>query len=285
MTRSISVLVASFVLLVGAIVWAADVPVSYTVDEKQLKNAVSGTNLTFTLYADPGCTSQLHSEILVIDNILVSRLKLFKPKGGAKPPKTAELRATLSGVTGATNVYMDVTGTGVVPVGGACQAQAAQGGPPATCLDGIPNQDETDVDCGGSVCNACPTGQGCNVGSDCVGGVCMANVCTATCFDGQQNQDETDVDCGGGTCAARCQPSQGCVTTSDCDLAHPSSVACVGGTCAFHCFDGQTNGGETDVDCGGPCATIEGQTCAAGQTCASGADCSSNVCSGSVCQP
>ncbi len=42
-----------------------------------------------------------------------------------------------------------------------------------TCSDGILNQDETGVDCGGS-CNPC-----------------------ATCSDGIQNQDETGIDCGG----------------------------------------------------------------------------------------
>ncbi len=45
-----------------------------------------------------------------------------------------------------------------------------------TCSDGIQNQDETGVDCGG-VCNDCTT--------------------TETCSDGIQNQDETGVDCGG----------------------------------------------------------------------------------------
>ena len=42
-----------------------------------------------------------------------------------------------------------------------------------SCDDGVKNQDETDVDCGG-VCDACPT-----------------------CSDGILNQDEIDVDCGG----------------------------------------------------------------------------------------
>lgn len=48
----------------------------------------------------------------------------------------------------------------------------------ATCTDGIQNQDETGVDCGG-VCTACPT-----------------------CNDGIQNGDETGVDCGGSACPA-----------------------------------------------------------------------------------
>ena len=45
--------------------------------------------------------------------------------------------------------------------------------PTGTCADGILNQDETDIDCGG-ICDACPT-----------------------CDDNIQNGDETGVDCGG----------------------------------------------------------------------------------------
>lgn len=45
-----------------------------------------------------------------------------------------------------------------------------------TCTDGIQNQDETGIDCGG-VCEACPT-----------------------CSDGIQNGTETGVDCGGTDC-------------------------------------------------------------------------------------
>ena len=68
---------------------------------------------------------------------------------------------------------------------------------PETCTDGIRNQDETGVDCGG-VCNACPTcsdgiQNGEEVGVDC-GGACDA---CPTCDDGIQNGDETGIDCGG----------------------------------------------------------------------------------------
>ncbi|MBT8189401.1 MAG: zinc-dependent metalloprotease [Bacteroidia bacterium] len=51
-------------------------------------------------------------------------------------------------------------------------------GPPS-CSDGIQNQDETGVDCGGTICAPCPT-----------------------CTDGIQNGDELGVDCGGSQCAA-----------------------------------------------------------------------------------
>ena len=77
---------------------------------------------------------------------------------------------------------------------------------PATCDDGIKNQGEAGVDCGGP-CAACPT---CNdniqnqgeTGVDC-GGPCVA---CATCSDGIKNGTETGVDCGG-SCAAVCSIS------------------------------------------------------------------------------
>ncbi len=72
--------------------------------------------------------------------------------------------------------------------------------PPATCSDGIQNQGETGIDCGGP-CPACPTcsdgiqNQG-ETGVDC-GGPCPACPQEPTCSDGIQNQGETGVDCGG----------------------------------------------------------------------------------------
>ncbi|HQV97134.1 MAG TPA: hypothetical protein PLE29_05715 [Saprospiraceae bacterium] len=54
----------------------------------------------------------------------------------------------------------------------------------ATCTDGVKNQDETAIDCGG-VCTAC-----------------------ATCNDGIQNGTETGIDCGG-TCTACLVGAQG----------------------------------------------------------------------------
>jgi hypothetical protein len=54
-----------------------------------------------------------------------SVLKRSKPKNGVKPPKTTDIRATLTGVSPAAPLYAKVTGTGITPVGGACQVQAA----------------------------------------------------------------------------------------------------------------------------------------------------------------
>jgi hypothetical protein len=53
---------------------------------------------------------------------------------------------------------------------------------PPSCSDGVKNGDETDIDCGGTLCLPCPG-----------------------CSDGIKNGDETGIDCGGPDCPA-CQP-------------------------------------------------------------------------------
>jgi hypothetical protein len=107
---------------------AGDLPVSYTVDEKALKAAVVGTDITFDLYTDSVCSGvPAHTQTVNVEDVnRVSRLKLGVPKGAAKPPKTAVLEETLAGVTVEGNVYLKVTGTGITAVGGDCQVQGAQ---------------------------------------------------------------------------------------------------------------------------------------------------------------
>lgn len=80
--------------------------------------------------------------------------------------------------------------TGVC-LGGVCQ--------PPTNSDGVKNDAETGVDCGGPPSALrCDDGQGCKVGSDCSSLICWAGVCVPPkCTDGIKNGDETDWDCGG----------------------------------------------------------------------------------------
>lgn len=47
------------------------------------------------------------------------------------------------------------------------------------CMDGIKNGTETGVDCGGGSCPACGIGQGCNMASECLSGVCSGGVCVS----------------------------------------------------------------------------------------------------------
>jgi len=121
--------------------------------------------------------------------------------------------------------------------------------PISTCYNGIKDDNETDVDCGG-VCLKCTAGYACLENSDCESYNCQDNVCAEpTCTDGVLNQDESDVDCGG-----RCDPcAEGstCVYDSDCDTEFCNNE----GKCAVPtCYDGEQNGDEEGVDCGGSCA-------------------------------
>lgn len=89
--------------------------------------------------------------------------------------------------------------------------------------------------------------------------------------DSRKNDDETDVDCGGSS-APKCADGKACLAHSDCASAH-----CAGElpTCApARPDDGIKNGGESDVDCGGPVAT----KCALNAGCAKHEDCESDSC-------
>ena len=139
---------------------------------------------------------------------------------------------------------------------------------PELCDDGNANGNETDIDCGGSDCNACPVLASCKRHDDCASGVCRASTCQApACSDGTTNGDESDADCGG-SCPA-CPEGARCTSNDDCE-----SRVCQDETCgAASCVDGVLNGRETDVDCGGgeclPCTTGR---------CTTPDDCESGIC-------
>jgi hypothetical protein len=68
----------------------------------------------------------VQSTPVLAENVgILSKLKQMTPKNDVKLPNTVELRTTLTGVTAGGNLYLKVAGTGVTPVGGACQVQAA----------------------------------------------------------------------------------------------------------------------------------------------------------------
>src|SRR5205807_154356 len=64
-----------------------------------------------------------------------------------------------------------------------------------TCNDGIKNQGESDIDCGGANCTKCDDGKACGGIGDCKSNLCVASVCR--CGDNVKNGSETDTDCGG----------------------------------------------------------------------------------------
>ncbi len=148
------------------------------------------------------------------------------------------------------------------PVSEVCEA--------ASCFNGIQDQGETDVDCGGPSCGPCDDGEGCEDGDDCLSEACGDGMCTAaSCRDGIHNGNESDVDCGGDTCGP-CDDGESCLLTTDC-----TSTVCLMEVCQPpSCTDGTQNGSETDEDCGGEC----GSTCETDEGCGDALDCVSLVC-------
>lgn len=143
------------------------------------------------------------------------------------------------------------------------------------CTNNVLDGNETDVDCGGSMCAPCAVGQNCMVGSDCLEGVCgSGNNCAApSCSDGVANGSESDIDCGG-SCSTNCPTGGGCVTGADCQ-----SLVCQANICqAPSCSDGVQNGSETDDDCGSNCPD-----CNVGKTCMVHADCTTGRCQNGTC--
>jgi hypothetical protein len=151
-----------------------------------------------------------------------------------------------------------------------CASRACAGGicDAASCSDGLMNQAETDVDCGGSGCAACPVDASCMVGENCQSGVCMQQACAnPTCGDFVRNGDETAVDCGG-SCAP-CPTGPECTVGTDC-----ASGVCEAEACApARCDDGVKNGSESDVDCGKGCTP-----CELAQVCVDDGDCATGEC-------
>jgi hypothetical protein len=168
--------------------------------------------------------------------------------------------------------------TGTKDTGTPDTATVDSGPASATCTDNAKNGSETDVDCGGSCATKCADSKACAGAADCLNSNCENNVCAApSCTDNAKNGTETDVDCGG-ACATKCADGKDCAIAADC-----TSTVCTVNKClatALACVDTVKNGTETDVDCGGACAT----KCADTKSCKAAADCQGGTCTNLVCQ-
>ncbi len=154
---------------------------------------------------------------------------------------------------------------------GVCQKYPAS----VNCSNAVMDGDEADVDCGGSVCQACVAGKACVLARDCVSSICIGDMCQASCTDNVRDGDEADIDCGG-SCPTDCADGQVCASDDDC-----TSAVCVGQICQPpSCLDGTQNADETCTDAGGSCP----DNCADGQGCLLGDDCTSRVCADQICQ-
>jgi hypothetical protein len=88
----------------------------------------------------------------------------------------------------------------------------------ASCGNGVRDGLETDVDCGGPLCDPCVAGKACQKPFDCQTLLCGGQLCQAlgaSCTNGVQDGSETGVDCGGPDCGA-CPDGSACGTGGDC---------------------------------------------------------------------
>jgi hypothetical protein len=148
---------------------------------------------------------------------------------------------------------------------------------PVSCTNSIMDGNETDIDCGGGKCSACNSGKMCENDADCKTSYCsINNLCSApSCTDSLKNQGEADVDCGG-PCTEKCGENDECFRDSDCRSQNCIKNICVGSSNT--CVNGVLDSGETDVDCGGICASLKGQKCTNGKSCEDDTDCISGTC-------
>jgi hypothetical protein len=159
-----------------------------------------------------------------------------------------------------------------------CESSESDG-----CSDGELNNDETDVDCGGSTCDPCENGMDCEDDYDCESRNCNDDgVCEeaeSKCDNGKKDSGETDVDCGG-VCVSKgkkCGLDKNCLYGSDCT----SSICGYDDVCVDEepCENGEQDGSESDVDCGGDC-----DPCPIGKVCDSASDCESHYCKNDICK-
>ena len=181
---------------------------------------------------------------------------------------------------------------------------------PPTCSDGLQNQGETDVDCGGP-CQRCAEGQRCTARTDCATGlVCTAGSCAAcsassqcasdqVCNNGRCGECQSRLECGDGRAclAGRCLGCPDEAAFNECGLCGGPPVSGVGATCLLpnDCISTRV----CDVDqartvcapvpknacglCAGPPITGLGDSCAAPVSgCPSTLDCNA-VNTGTVC--
>jgi hypothetical protein len=79
--------------------------------------------------------------------------------------------------------------------------------------DRVRDEDETDIDCGGSA-QRCWDGKACSVASDCQSNACNGTCAVSTCTDGVRDGFESDIDCGA-TCG-KCVTGRVCAGDADC---------------------------------------------------------------------
>ncbi len=156
-----------------------------------------------------------------------------------------------------------------------------------SCMDGVRNGDESDLDCGGERCVPCLQGQQCNTLKDCTGalvcadGICCSSQCSGPCLAcnlpdllGECNPiDEYGDDPSYGN-GMSCLNANGlaCSAAASCLQALDTNCAGNGDCASLRCADPDGNGQKTCVK--GP-----------GDPCNQAVECFNNTCTNGMCGP
>jgi hypothetical protein len=263
------------VLALPAYVGATDIPVSYLVEQKPLKDAVAGTSLTFELFTDTACSAPAaHAAAIEVDAIsVITKLVRVIPKGADKSPNVAELRATLPTVTVPGNLWLKVSGAGIVPSGGVCQAQSGHVAPVA--FDGALSTKDVvllwGAHLGGQWGFETPT----TVGLPATSMPIAVERAAAVALQGLDTSTRQACRIELVTPVAPYNVNNVVISDANSppDLYYVPIFGLSG--CMPACSDGVRNGKESDVDCGGD---TECARCPASSHCSIPSDCASGQC-------
>lgn len=141
-----------------------------------------------------------------------------------QPEKNNNGSGAQAGSAGQNNEGLDPTKSGTQ--GDSTESSNSEAAIPLSCKDGILNHSESDIDCGGPHCPACPPDGRCNEGSDCVSGLCEEKRCIECNQDSHCDRAlECVVDtCQRNRCIARprregssCNDQDPCTAKDQCD--------------------------------------------------------------------
>ena len=117
-------------VLLPAVAWAVELPVSYLVDYKQFsRNVRAGDTLTFEIHTDAACTAAVYTEGITAGTvgdpeILTDKLIPKKVSGAStRPVKTMRLSTVLVPPSVQAQFWLKVVGTGIIGVPEGCQPQ------------------------------------------------------------------------------------------------------------------------------------------------------------------
>lgn len=132
MRRSSILILGLLVATVGPSA-AADVRVSYLVEAKPLRRGVSAdSTVTVAVHRDRDCTTPVTTQnVIGADLELIEKLRRQSVRGAPPAPETLRITLTLRDLAAPSPAYVVLSGTGITPVGGACQPADTLGPTPA----------------------------------------------------------------------------------------------------------------------------------------------------------